>query len=143
MKTRPAKRHTRWSVLLVPEGLSDATKLFWPDLSVNPTLGEVKAFRKMARRNPSIRLEVMSGLRRYAESSSGIMLSLAAFFISFAALTLAMYGSATPGFVVFTVPVATLAILVLVLFVQAAVNLEERRKAAIVWLGALDESWRR
>jgi Flp pilus assembly protein TadB len=142
MKTRPAKRHTRWSVLLVPEGLSDATKLFWPDLSVNPT-GEVKAFRKMARRNPSIRLEVMSGLRRYAESSSGIMLSLAAFFISFAALTLAMYGSATPGFVVFTVPVATLAILVLVLFVQAAVNLEERRKAAIVWLGALDESWRR
>jgi len=36
-------------------------------------------------------------------------------------------------------PTAFLAVLVLVFFVQGAVDLEDRRKAAVVWLGALED----
>jgi Flp pilus assembly protein TadB len=123
----------------VPDDLSEETKRLWPDLTANPTSLAVKRFQRSTKRYPAVRLEILSGLRRYSESSSGLMLSLAAFFVSFGALILAMYGAATPGFVFITVPVALLAFLVLILFVQGAVDLENRRKAAIVWLLALED----
>lgn len=132
------KRSRWWQVAQCPEDLPAQAEFAWPDLRALPTLNDVQSFRLIGHDRPDIHLAVLNGLRRFAESSSQLMLGLAAFIVSLSALALAIYGSSTPGFRLAATVTGVLLLLTLGTYVQAAVDLEERRKAAIVWLRALE-----
>ena len=58
------KPRGRFWALLVPEQPSEAAKPYLPDLAANPAHLELKAFRRIARSDAQIRLEILRRLRR-------------------------------------------------------------------------------
>lgn len=127
-----------WQVHQRPEDLPESAHYAWPDLAISPTTVAVRSFRKATKRDRETALAVLSGLRRFAESSSQFVLSYAAFFLSLLAIILATNAS-SPWFPLIGIVIGAGAFLCLVLFIPMAAALEERRKAAILWLRALEE----
>jgi hypothetical protein len=139
MTETAAKKRVRRLRPLTPERLTPEASQLWPDLTTVPTNSWIKDFNKRTRRDPEVRLSVLNGLRRFAESSSGIMLGLATFFVALLAVLLALSPDG-PYIWILRAAVGAAAFLTLAFVVNAAANLEERRKSAIVWLKAIEDN---
>lgn len=122
-----------------PEQLPAFANEAWPDLHSWPTAGGLLRFRAITRKDPETRLAVLNGLRHYAESSSNMMLGLAAFLVSLAAVLVVMIPTSSQWYWSVLGPVASLLVLTMGLYVPAAIALETRRKSAVTWLRAIED----
>lgn len=110
----------------------------WPDLHAWPTRETIERLRSQIKGDPRTRLAVLTGLRLFAESSSNTMLGLAAFFISLIAVALALIPLSPSWYLLVVIPAGAFTTLLVCFYIPAAVALETRRKAAIMWLRAIE-----
>jgi len=122
----------------LPEGLRSADLTYWPDLNMWPTPGIVAQFVKGTRHNPRQRLNVLSGLRHYAEVDMQSFMSWVAVWISvlafaFAVPTELVVIKTLTGILIFVVGLAGLSRLG-----SSLSEVETRRRRAKIWLAAFE-----
>lgn len=127
-------RYVPW----MPSELPTAARSYWPAKSEWPTVAEVENFVSVTRKKPDVRLAVLTGLRRYAEPGTAQMLvAIGSVIVSIIAVVLGV-AALNP---VLQLGAAGAALLYLVLVgygISLALEVDERRKAASVWLKALE-----
>ncbi|GHD45989.1 hypothetical protein GCM10008097_15520 [Mycetocola manganoxydans] len=122
----------------MPSELPTDAHPYWPARSEWPTVAEVENFVSMTRKKPDVRLAVLTGLRRYGEPGTAQMLvAIGSVIVSIIAVVLGV--AALNPLLHLGVAGAGLLYVVLVGYgIGLALEVDERRKAASVWLKALE-----
>jgi hypothetical protein len=122
----------------MPSELPADAQPYWPAKSEWPTVEEVESFVRATRKKPHVRLAILTGLRRYSEPGTAEMLvaigsvvvSITAVVLGVAALNPLLHAGAIGAGLLYIVMVAC--------GIGLALQVDERRKAAAVWLKAFE-----
>lgn len=122
----------------MPAELPADAQPYWPAKSEWPTVEEVESFVRATRKKPHVRLAILTGLRRYSEPGTAQMLvaigsvvvSIIAVVLGVAALNPLLHAGAIGAALLYVVMVA--------FGIGLALRVDERRKAASVWLTAFE-----
>ena len=124
----------------IPEGLNSRALALWPDLKAAPTRKGLTKILRGTKREPDVRLEIISGLRRFSETRSDPFFAIAAIYISVIALAAAFLGE-TPASArwVLTALLVASGFFMFHFASEYASRVEVRRKQSFVWLRALED----
>ena len=131
----------RIHVPFIPEELSCDARDLWPRREDMPTPEAVSMILRKTAKNPVVRLEIISWLRRNAVSRGEELLGVVATLIAIVAVAITAT-SAFPPVVAVVVP-GILALAFLLLLGKAAdlvADLGERSRHATAWLGAIEDA---
>jgi len=127
-------------VPLKPDLLSDEAEPHWPDLDRWPTPQETKSFLKATRRNSSLRLELLSGLRAFSLADGapvtswlGLWLSLVGIFAAQPIEIVWVRWLVLGGF-------ALLGFVLLVRIAEFSAAMDLRRRMSATWLAAFEDA---
>ena len=138
MKTKHRRRFSV-EVPWAPDGLSNDALEIWPDLAKVPTAQALDEIRKRLKRNPDLRLELLSALTRFSESSAEPLTAAIAIYVSIAA-----FGTITFDAIPALAKTILVSVMVLVGFglymkyLDVVAAMDDRRKQSVVWLRALE-----
>lgn len=126
-------------VPLRPEGLSEEALHLWPDIAGVPTDSSLRRIRKRLKRDPDLRIEILSALTRFSEAHVEPISAAVALYISIAALGLVSIEMLpTPARAVVTLAVFGAGFAFYLSYLDLVARMEERRKQSVVWLRALE-----
>lgn len=141
---REKKREVAFGRLVpwMPAELPVDAQPYWPAQSEWPTVEEVDRLVRTTRKKPDVRLAILTGLRRYAEPGTAQMLvAIGSVIVSITAVVLAV-AALNPLFHMGAAGAGLVYVVLVIWGIGLALRIDERRKAASVWLKALESSIR-
>jgi len=133
----------------VPDGLPEYARSHWPDITRWPAEIDVRTFLTATRRDPDVRLAVLTGLRRTTaidlSSFWGWLAAYVSVIVALVSATTALVASDVGGWWIrFAIGalVGVLGLVMIVMLVRLATftaQVDERRRGAMVWLRAFEE----
>lgn len=124
----------------MPAELPAEAHSLWPTKNDWPIDEDIKHFLAETEDSPDIRLAVLSGLRRWAEpASSQMLVAFVSIFVSIAAVAIA---SSNINEILYALIVGAGAayVIMALIGIEVAMQMDERRKMAFVWLRAVEDA---
>ena len=136
---KPQKKRQEW-MPFVPEELSDAARALWPDREAMPSPESVKNLVQETRKDPALRLEVLSWLRRTAVPRGPELFGLFGGLMAVVALVFSLTDVAPVIAISIAVLVGVGMLWLLVKSAGAVLHLGERSRHATAWLRAFEDA---